>query len=464
MWYCDDCGETIASRTDIDKCPKCGGHVHQDEDALDTWFSSALWPFSTMGWPEKTDLLEHFYPTSVLVTGYDIIFFWIARMLIMGMEFMKEVPFDKVFIHGLVRDEQGRKMSKSLGNGIDPLEVVEKYGADTLRFMLITGNTPGNDMRFYWNRLEATRNFANKIWNASRFALMNLEGYDAKAPRAPYTLADKWILSRLQNTTQKVTEFLERFELGEAGRLIYDFIWGEICDWYIELIKPRLYDKEKPEERATAQYVLFTVLGEAMKLLHPYMPFITEEIWQHLPHEGSSIMIAPWPKADKALVNEEAETAMTAVMETIKAIRNMRAEVNAAPGKKAPAILLADDKQKPILEENGEYIKRLGTVDTLTVESLTAAKPENAMTSVVNGIEVYLPLKGLIDVEKETARLEKELASLDKELKRIDGKLSNQGFLAKAPAAVVAEQKAKGEEFKTKIAAIKERMTYLAKL
>jgi len=464
VWYCDDCGETIASRTDIDKCPKCGGHVHQDEDALDTWFSSALWPFSTMGWPEKTDLLEHFYPTSVLVTGYDIIFFWIARMLIMGMEFMKEVPFDKVFIHGLVRDEQGRKMSKSLGNGIDPLEVVDKYGADTLRFMLITGNTPGNDMRFYWNRLEATRNFANKIWNASRFALMNLEGYDAKASRAPYTLADKWILSRLQNTTQKVTEFLERFELGEAGRLIYDFIWGEICDWYIELIKPRLYDKEKPEERATAQYVLFTVLGEAMKLLHPYMPFITEEIWQHLPHEGSSIMIAPWPKADKALVNEEAETAMTAVMETIKAIRNMRAEVNAAPGKKAPAILLADDKQKPILEENGEYIKRLGTVDTLTVESLTAAKPENAMTSVVNGIEVYLPLKGLIDVEKETARLEKELASLDKELKRIDGKLSNQGFLAKAPAAVVAEQKAKGEEFKTKIAAIKERMAYLAKL
>ena len=464
VWYCDDCGETIASRTDIDKCPKCGGHVHQDEDALDTWFSSALWPFSTMGWPEKTDLLEHFYPTSVLVTGYDIIFFWIARMLIMGMEFMKEVPFDKVFIHGLVRDEQGRKMSKSLGNGIDPLEVVEKYGADTLRFMLITGNTPGNDMRFYWNRLEATRNFANKIWNASRFALMNLDGYDAKAPRAPYTLADKWILSRLQNTTQKVTEFLERFELGEAGRLIYDFIWGEVCDWYIELIKPRLYDKEKPEERATAQYVLFTVLGEAMKLLHPYMPFITEEIWQHLPHEGSSIMIAPWPKVDKTLVNEDAEAAMTAVMETIKAIRNMRAEVNAAPGKKAPAILLADDKQKPILEENGEYIKRLGTVDTLTVEPLTAAKPENAMTSVVNGIEVYLPLKGLIDVEKETARLEKELASLDKELKRIDGKLSNQGFLAKAPAAVVAEQKAKGEEFKTKIAAIKERMTYLAKL
>lgn len=464
VWYCDDCGETIASRTDVTKCPKCGGHVHQDEDALDTWFSSALWPFSTMGWPEKTDLLEQYYPTSVLVTGYDIIFFWIARMLVMGMEFMKEIPFDKVFIHGLVRDEQGRKMSKSLGNGIDPLEVVNKYGADTLRFMLITGNTPGNDMRFYWNRVESTRNFANKIWNASRFALMNLDGFDAAAPRAPYTLADKWILSRLQDTAKNVTDLMGRFELGEAGRLIYDFIWGEICDWYIELIKPRLYNKDNQAERATAQYVLCTVLGEAMKLLHPYMPFITEEIWQHLPHEGFSIMLAPWPVADEQLMDTEAEAAMSAIMETIKAIRNMRAEVNAAPGKKAPAILLADEKQKPVLEANADYIKLLGTVDTLAIESLTAAKPENAMTTVVNGIEVYLPLKGLIDVEKETARLEKEVATLHKEIARIEGKLSNQGFLAKAPADVVAKETAKGEEFKTKLAAIKERMAYLAKL
>ena len=464
VWYCDECGETIASRTDIDKCPKCGGHVHQDEDALDTWFSSALWPFSTMGWPEKTELLQQFYPTSVLVTGYDIIFFWVARMLIMGMEFMQEIPFDKVFIHGLVRDEQGRKMSKSLGNGIDPLEVIDKYGADTLRFMLITGNTPGNDMRFYWNRVEATRNFANKIWNASRFALMNLEGYDAQAERAPYTLADKWILSRLQDTAQDVTGLLERFELGEAGRLIYDFIWGEICDWYIELAKPRLYNKDNAAERATAQYVLCEVLGNAMKLLHPYMPFITEEIWQHLPHEGSSIMVAPWPVCDTALVDAEAEAGMTAIMEIIKAIRNMRAEVNAAPGKKAPAVLLVSAELKEVITANQAYIKLLGTVDELTIDDLGSSKIENAMATVVNGVEVYLPLKGLIDVEKETARLQKELDGLQKEIKRIEGKLSNQGFLAKAPAEVVAKEKAKGEEMSTKMQAIRERMDYLKTL
>jgi valyl-tRNA synthetase len=464
VWYCDECGETIASRTDIDKCPKCGGHVHQDEDALDTWFSSALWPFSTMGWPEKTELLQQFYPTSVLVTGYDIIFFWVARMLIMGMEFMQEIPFDKVFIHGLVRDEQGRKMSKSLGNGIDPLEVIDKYGADTLRFMLITGNTPGNDMRFYWNRVEATRNFANKIWNASRFALMNLEGYDAQAERAPYTLADKWILSRLQDTAQDVTGLLERFELGEAGRLIYDFIWGEICDWYIELAKPRLYNKDNAAERATAQYVLCEVLGSAMKLLHPYMPFITEEIWQHLPHEGSSIMVAPWPVCDTVLVDAEAEAGMTAIMEIIKAIRNMRAEVNAAPGKKAPAVLLVSAELKEVITANQAYIKLLGTVDELTIDDLGSSKIENAMATVVNGVEVYLPLKGLIDVEKETARLQKELDGLQKEIKRIEGKLSNQGFLAKAPAEVVAKEKAKGEEMSTKMQAIRERMDYLKTL
>ena len=464
VWYCDNCGEMHASREDLTVCPKCGGPVHQDEDALDTWFSSALWPFSTMGWPDKTELLAQHYPTSVLVTGYDIIFFWVARMLIMGMEFMDEIPFDKVFIHGLVRDEQGRKMSKSLGNGIDPLEVINQYGADTLRFMLITGNTPGNDMRFYWNRVEATRNFANKIWNASRFALMNLDGFDATRPRAPYTLADQWILSRLQATTSQVTDLLGRFELGEAGRVIYDFIWGEICDWYIELSKPRLYAKEAQAERATAQYVLCKVLGDAMKLLHPYMPFITEEIWQHLPHEGETIMLAPWLVVDAGLIQPEAEEAMNAIMDTIKAIRNMRAEVNAAPGKKAPAILLADAKQKPILEANAHYIQLLGTVDELTIKDLSETKPENAMTTVVNGIEVYLPLKGLIDVEKENARLEKERLSLAKEIQRIDGKLSNQGFLAKAPEDVVAKEKAKSQECKAKLTAIEERMTYLAKL
>lgn len=335
VWYCDDCGEMSASRTDLEKCPKCGStHIHQDEDALDTWFSSALWPFSTMGWPDNTELLKQFYPTSVLVTGYDIIFFWVARMLIMGMEFMKEIPFEKVFIHGLVRDSQGRKMSKSLGNGIDPLEVIEKYGADTLRFMLITGNTPGNDMRFYWERVEGTRNFANKIWNASRFALMNMEGYDKDAELAPYTLADRWILSRLQDTVKDVTGLLERFELGEAGRAIYDFIWSEVCDWYIEIAKPRLYNKEAAAERATAQHVLATVLVSAMKLLHPYMPFITEEIYQCLPHEAESIMISKWPVAAESLVDPEAERGMNAIMDSIKAIRNMRAEVNANPGKK----------------------------------------------------------------------------------------------------------------------------------
>ena len=426
VWYCDDCGEMSASRTDLEKCPKCGStHIHQDEDALDTWFSSALWPFSTMGWPDNTGLLKQFYPTSVLVTGYDIIFFWVARMLIMGMEFMKEIPFEKVFIHGLVRDSQGRKMSKSLGNGIDPLEVIEKYGADTLRFMLITGNTPGNDMRFYWERVEGTRNFANKIWNASRFALMNMEGYDKDAELAPYTLADKWILSRLQDTVKDVTGLLERFELGEAGRAIYDFIWSEVCDWYIEIAKPRLYNKEAAAERATAQHVLATVLVSAMKLLHPYMPFITEEIYQCLPHEAESIMISKWPVADESLIDPEAERGMNAIMDSIKAIRNMRAEVNANPGKKIPAIMLVSEDLREVVAHNDSYIKLLGGIDNLELRPLNGEKPENAMAAVVTGIEVYLPLAGLIDVEKETQRLSKELAAMEKDLQRAGGKLNS---------------------------------------
>ena len=464
-YYCDECGEVVVAREMPEKCPKCGcTHLHQDEDTLDTWFSSALWPFSTMGWPDKTPLLKQFYPTSVLVTGYDIIFFWVARMLIMGMEFMHEIPFDKVFIHGLVRDSQGRKMSKSLGNGIDPLEVIDQYGADTLRFMLITGNTPGNDMRFYWERVEATRNFANKIWNASRFALMNMEGYDANAKLAPYTLADKWILSRLQHTAKSVTEMLEKFELGEAGRMIYDFIWGEVCDWYIELAKPRLYNKENAEERATAQHVLATVLTSAMQLLHPYMPFITEEIYQCLPHEAESIMISKWPEADEALMDDEAERLMGAIMESIKAIRNMRAEVNVPPGKKVPATMLAAADLKDGIEANADYIHLMGAISELTVLADNAAKPENAMAAVVAGIEVYLPLAGLIDVEKENARLNKELAAIDKELSRVEGKLGNAGFLAKAPEAVIEKEKAKAEELNGKKAAINERLEYLKTL
>lgn len=465
VWYCEDCGEMSASRTDLEKCPKCGStHIHQDEDALDTWFSSALWPFSTMGWPDNTELLKQFYPTSVLVTGYDIIFFWVARMLIMGMEFMKEIPFEKVFIHGLVRDSQGRKMSKSLGNGIDPLEVIEKYGADTLRFMLITGNTPGNDMRFYWERVEGTRNFANKIWNASRFALMNMEGYDKDAELAPYTLADKWILSRLQDTVKDVTGLLERFELGEAGRAIYDFIWSEVCDWYIEIAKPRLYNKEAAAERATAQHVLATVLVSAMKLLHPYMPFITEEIYQCLPHEAESIMISKWPVADESLVDPEAERGMNAIMDSIKAIRNMRAEVNANPGKKIPAIMLVSEDLREVVAHNDSYIKLLGGIDNLELRPLNGEKPENAMAAVVTGIEVYLPLAGLIDVEKETQRLSKELAAMEKDLQRAGGKLNNAGFLAKAPEDVIAKERAKYEELSGKIEAVKKRMAYLAEL
>ncbi len=462
VWYCDSCGEMSASRTDLKACPKCGSTaIHQDEDALDTWFSSALWPFSTMGWPEQTPLLHTYYPTSVLVTGYDIIFFWVARMLVMGMEFMHDVPFKKIFIHGLVRDSQGRKMSKSLGNGIDPLEVVEKYGADTLRFMLISGNTPGNDMRFYFERVEATRNFANLIPNASRSALTNMAGYAAAAQLAPYTLADKWILSRLQRTAAEVTELLGKFELGEAGRLIYDFIWGELCDWYIELAKPRLYNQEQAAERATAQHVLAQVLTAAMQLLHPYMPFITEEIYQCLPHTAPSIMISAWPQADPALLDEGAEKLMGTLMESIKAIRNMRAEVNVVPSKKIPATILAAVDFREGIAAHAAYIRQLGGVSELTVLPMGAARPENAMATVVSGAEVYLPLAGLIGVEKEHQRENKELAALAKELARAEGKLGNATFLAKAPAAVIEKERARVSELQGKQKAINERLAYL---
>ena len=466
-WYCE-CGETIVARDSVNSCPKCGSaNVKQDEDVLDTWFSSALWPFSTMGWPEQTPELKQFYPTSVLVTGYDIIFFWVARMIMMGLEFQQEIPFKHVFIHGLVRDSQGRKMSKSLGNGIDPLEVVEKYGADTLRFMLITGNTPGNDMRFYWERVESTRNFANKLWNASRFVLMNLTDYDENFdPQASdYTLADKWILSRYNQTVSDVTRNLERFELGEAGRAIYEFIWNEFCDWYIELSKARLYNKEDSRARQTAQSVLCYVLENTLKLLHPFMPFITEEIWQHIPHEGDSIIVASWPVEQTTLTDKKAELNMEIVMETIKAIRNMRAEVNVAPGRKSEAILqLASAELVELFELNASYVKTLAAVEPLNVSLTTPEKPENAMAAVVSGVEIYMPLKGLIDVDKETARLNKELLTLDKELARVSGKLSNEGFVAKAPPDVIEKEKAKQHEFEEKVKAINERLSYLASL
>ena len=471
-WYCDDCGETTVSRTDIDVCPKCGSkHLRQDEDVLDTWFSSGLWPFETMGWPEQTPELKQFYPTSTLVTGYDIIFFWVARMVMMGLEFGKDIPFKTVYIHGLVRDEQGRKMSKSLGNGIDPVEVIDQYGADTLRFMLITGNTPGNDMRFINDRVVATRNFANKLWNASRFMLMNLEGFDKSfvPSEEDYTLADKWIMSRYAKTAQGVTANLEKFELGEAGRLIYEFIWNEFCDWYIELAKARLYDKENLRPRQTAQYVLGYVLEGTLRLLHPFMPFITEEIWQHIPHDGISIMVSQWPSNDEKalsqLINDGDEAAMTAIMESIKTIRALRLEVNAAPGKKSEVILnFTDESLRQVFADNEGYLTVLAAAEPVTMLAAGSDKPENAMAGVVNGVEIYLPLKGLIDVEKETARLNKEMTTLEKEVSRLEKKLGNQGFLAKAPADVVAGEQEKLKGYQEKQAAVKERLAYLATL
>ncbi|MBQ1867619.1 valine--tRNA ligase [Selenomonas sp.] len=469
-WYCDDCGQTHVSRTDLTECPHCHSkNIHQDEDVLDTWFSSGLWPFETMGWPEKTEELEHFYPTATLVTGYDIIFFWVARMVMMGLEFGKDIPFKHVFIHGLVRDSQGRKMSKSLGNGIDPVEVVEKYGADTLRFMLITGNTPGNDMRFYWERVESARNFANKIWNASRYMLMNLEGFDKDfvPSEEDYTLSDRWILSRYARTVRDVTENLDKFELGEAGRMIYEFLWNEFCDWYIELTKARLYDTENVRARNTALYVLSHVLEGTLRLLHPFMPFLTEEIWQKVPHaeEVKSIMISEWPQADASRISDDIEAQMTAIMESIKSIRNMRAEVGAAPSKKSEVILnFKDESLRAVFAENTGYLDKLASSEPVTILPAGADAPENAMAGVVNGVEIYLPLKGLIDVEKETARLNKELEKLEKEIKRLTGKLSNEGFLSKAPEQVVAGEKEKLAGYEEKKKSVESRIQDLAKL
>ncbi len=467
-WYCDDCGETSVSRDDLTVCPHCGsGHIHQDEDVLDTWFSSGLWPFETLGWPEETADLKQFYPTATLVTGYDIIFFWVARMVMMGLAFGKDVPFRHVFIHGLVRDSQGRKMSKSLGNGIDPVEVIEKYGADTLRFMLITGNTPGNDMRFYWERVESARNFANKIWNASRYMLMNLEGFDSsfRPSEGDYSLADRWILSRYARTAAEVTSCLDKFELGEAGRLIYEFLWNEFCDWYIELTKARLYDKENERARNTALYVLSYVLEHTLRLLHPFMPFLTEEIWQKLPHEGKSIMVAQWPQAEESEISEADEASMGAIMETVKGIRNLRAEVGAAPGKKSEAILaIGDEALRKTFEENEAYLHALATAEPVTILAGDAAEPENAVAGVADGVKFYLPLKGLIDVEKETARTKKEKEKLEKEIAKLKGKLSNEGFLKKAPANVVEGEKEKLRGYEEKAASLAERLASLEKL
>ena len=466
-WYCQDCGETIVTADTLTECPHCHGKVEQDPDVLDTWFSSALWPFATMGWPDNTEEVKHWYPTSVMVTGYDIIFFWVARMIFMGLEFKEEIPFKHVFIHGLVRDSQGRKMSKSLGNGINPLEVIEEYGADALRFTLVTGNTPGNDMRFYMERVEANRNFANKIWNASKFVLMNLEGFDESfVPSAEdYTLADKWILEEYNKTVTNITNNLDKFELGEAASAVYDFIWNTYCDWYIELAKPRLYNKEGGRDRQTVQYLLVSILRHMMELLHPFMPFVTEHIWQHLPHEGESIMVAPWPSTLSMDGFSSAAAHMNVIMDGIKGIRNMRAEMNVPMGKRSEVILVpATEELKGILETHGDYFHTLGWAEKVTVLSPDAPKPENATVTVVNGLEVYLLLKDLIDADKEKERIAKEQATVLKEIARLEGKLNNQGFLAKAPEAVVAKEKEKLEEYKQKQQALNEREEFLKTL
>lgn len=463
-WYCEHCGETTVSMDDITTCPKCGQAVEQDVDVLDTWFSSALWPFSTLGWPHETEELKQWYPTSVLVTGYDIIFFWVARMIFMGLEFGKEIPFKHVFIHGLVRDSQGRKMSKSLGNGINPLDVIEEYGADALRFTLVTGNTPGNDMRFYMERVEANRNFANKIWNAAKFVIMNLTEYDENFVPVDQdlTLADTWLVSKFNDMVENVTHNLEKFELGEAAASVYEFIWSLYCDWYIELSKPRLYSKDNPRDRATAQYLLVNILRSAMELLHPFMPFVTEQIWQHLPHEGQSIMVASWPQKMSFELNEKHNNYMTSMMEAIKAIRNMRAEMNVPLGKRSEVILAINDKElAEVISKHKDYFVTLAWAEKVTILDENAIKPENAVTSVVGGIEVYLQLKDLIDADKERARIAKEQVSIEKEIARLEGKLNNQGFLAKAPADVVAKEKEKLADYQEKMTALLERIEFL---
>jgi valyl-tRNA synthetase len=460
-YYCGDCGYMMVDHDMPESCPKCGSkNVEQDPDTLDTWFSSALWPFSTLGWPYDTRDLKYFYPTDVLVTGYDIIFFWVARMIFSGIEHMGREPFKYVFIHGIVRDAQGRKMSKSLGNGIDPLEVIDIYGTDALRFALIIGVSPGNDLRFSNEKVESSRNFANKIWNASRFVLMNFdEGLDfSKINEKIFTVADKWILSRINNITREVTENLEKFELGIALQKIYEFIWEEFCDWYIEIVKPRLYDKDS-KTRLEAQYVLNYVMGNAMKLLHPFMPFITEEIYRHLINDDESIMISKWPQYREDYNFAEDEKKMALIMNAVKNIRNVRAEMNVPPSRKSKAIFVVPGvKEQEILLEGKGFFERLAGVSEAVIQTTKKGIPDNAVSSMIEGAEIYIPLEDLIDIEKEIERLEKEKANLEKELERSHKKLSNQGFISKAPAKVVEEERAKQVKYQDMYDKVVERL------
>jgi len=451
-WYCDDCGEVIVSREDAHACAHCGStSLRQDEDVLDTWFSSALWPFSTLGWPEDTADLKRYYPTDVLVTGYDIIYFWVARMIFTALEFTEQAPFKDVLIHGLVRDSEGRKMSKSLGNGVDPLEVIEKYGADALRYMISTGSTPGQDLRFRWERVEQARNFANKIWNASRFALMNLEGFSFTDIDLNGTLgtADEWILHRLNETVRDVTRLMDQYDFGEVGRLLYNFIWDDLCDWYIEFAKLSLYGQDEAAKKTT-QSVLAYVLDHTLRLLHPFMPFLTEEIWQHLPHEGETITLAAWPEHDALRMAPEAVREMELLMNIIRSVRNIRAEVNVPMSKKVELLIKpADEETLHILQRNTIYIERFCGTSSFDM-SVEVKHPEQAMTAIVSGAELFLPLAGLIDISQEIERLTKELAVLNAEVERIEKKLANEGFVKKAPEKVVEEEKAKMKDYMDK--------------
>ena len=462
-YYCEDCGEIVVSEAQPEKCPKCGcTHLKQDEDTLDTWFSSALWPFSTLGWPDQTKDLEYFYPTDVLVTGYDIIFFWVIRMVFSGIEQTGKTPFHTVLIHGLVRDSQGRKMSKSLGNGIDPLEVIDKYGADALRMTLITGNAPGNDMRFYWERVENSRNFANKIWNASRFIMMNIE----KAPEkevtlADLTMADKWIISKANDLAKEVTENLDRYELGIALQKVYDFVWEEFCDWYIEMVKPRLWNDEDTT-KAAAIWTLKTVLIQSLKLLHPYIPFITEEIFCNLQDEEESIMVSQWPVFKEEWSFEKEEHAVETMKEAVRAIRNVRTSMNVPPSKKAKVYVVSENEELlQIFEHSKVFFATLGYASEVFLQKDKTGIAEDAVSAVIPQAAIYMPFAELVDIAKEIERLEKEEERLTKELARVNGMLANEKFVSKAPAAKIEEEKAKQAKYSQMMEQVKERLAQL---
>ena len=464
-WYCDECGETIVSRETPTVCPKCGcTHLTQDEDTLDTWFSSALWPFSTLGWPDKTPEYEYFYPTSVLVTGYDIIFFWVIRMVFSALEQTGKSPFKHVLIHGLVRDDQGRKMSKSLGNGIDPLEVIDKYGADALRLTLITGNAPGNDMRFYWERVENSRNFANKIWNATRFIMMNMEKADfTNVKLSDLTIADRWILSKVNTLAKEMTDNMEKFELGIAVSKVYDFIWEEFCDWYIEMVKPRLYNDDDTT-KAAALWTLKTVLINALKLLHPYMPFITEEIFCNIQDEEESIMISKWPEYTDEWNFETDEAAVDTIKAAVRAIRNLRTGMNVPPSRKAKVyVVSAKEDVRYIFESSKSFFATLGYASEVHVQEDKTGIDENAVSTLIHDAAVYIPLEELVDIDKEIERLEKEAAKLAGEIKRASGMLANPKFVDKAPAAKVEEEKAKLAKYTEMSEQVAERLAQLKK-